>query len=181
MLPDKPSVFTLEALGTGHDKAVSKSRLDFNRYSNMIRGELVRLLQDEQGGKLLRWETVEGNTAYSTCLDALQNLFASNAQFQTDVRSETERMLVGNLGEEVFGNMENHEREKRTLMGVQFLLMELSCIVSSANLVGSELCVYIYHRPMEVMRKLLDSEYSGFRSANAGYLVYKPFGEDQKA
>lgn len=175
MLPDKPSVFTLEALGSEHKKAETKSRLDFNRYSSMIRSELQRLLYDESGAKVLRWDTVEGNSEYGLCAVALQRLFDSNTQFRTDIETETERMLVGNLGGDTWKSLGKAENDKRVATGVQFLLMELSCIASSANLLDSELSVYIYHRPMEVMRKLLDGEYEGFESPNAGYLVYEPF------
>ena len=177
MLPDRPSVHTLQALGISEKKAETKARLDFNRYRNMINKVLPDIVDNANDIELIQWNTLEKEKSYQDALNELQILYDTNTPFRSDVEEECVRMLRNNKAN-TYDALGEAERRQRIGHAVQFLLMELACVLSAPKTLQKEKVLYLYHRPMVVMQKLLEGAYDGKTRDNVGSFVYREFTEE---
>lgn len=177
MLPDVPSVKTLVAKGEPEMLAEKKSRLAFNNIATKVRMKAAECLS---ATRILRWKSetpVEESPLYHLSQDDVKQLFQTNEAFRREILSATRSVLQNHYGEG-WKKKDSLERGKLLSIGKDFLLMEIACILSAHEILGSQICLYIYHKPMPVLQKLLDGHFGEMPNVErwrTGYLAYHEF------
>lgn len=164
MIPDKPAIHTLQALGYEFKKAKEKAMLASNNLENKC-NRIIEQLTANDRFKIIRWDYIEANSSYVAALEQLTKLYSSNKQFQHDARSATQEVLKHNT--------DSILAAEAIEIGVQFLLMELAFIAHAADVLDQPHTAYIYHKEMPILENLLSGKYNLKAPGNAGYIIAK--------
>jgi cyclo(L-tyrosyl-L-tyrosyl) synthase len=153
VLPDKPARYTLYGYGYTPEEAAKTTKRKFHVLERSCRESIEALALDN--ARVVRWDEIEPREEYAGALQALDSLQAQDAMFHDDVVSSTRSIYEHSQ----FPKKRPLSLEEQIEKGTPFLIQEVAFMLSSANILGIEKAVHIYHRDIPVLSSLLRGKY----------------------
>ena len=161
MIPDEPAVFTLMALGKTQQDAERVARLKSNALENKC-NDIIRRL-DAQMVKVIRWRDIVPSTDYQQALVGIRQAYDSDMAFMDAILFATSNVLKN-------GGTVEPDLDAVTI-GIEFLFQELAFITRANLVLGERKTAYVYHKTMEVLKDIIDGQYSFKADPSVGFLT----------
>ena len=154
MIPDKPAVYTLMALGKIEQDAIRTARLK----SNVLENKCAKIIQrlNLNSVKIVRWKDIVSNEKYQNTLVEIKQAYDFDAEFRMAVRSTTASVLQSGVGVET---------------GIEFLFQELAFISQASQILGAGKIAYVYHKTMDILRDIIAGEYYFKADSCVGFIT----------
>ncbi len=152
MIPSAPSIYNYRAIGYDYKDAKEKSRLK----SNNLKHHTERAIGDRENVKIIDWDH-DISKHYAKELKDIYALYKTNAQFRTDCRNTTAKVLENKLKPRI-------DLEKAIDKGVNYLLKEFAGMSAIPKLFNKEQVAYIYHHEWPVYENYVNGVYGKERN-----------------
>ena len=165
-VPDKPSAYTLEALGYPPAQAARKARRQAKYLHNKIRRALGAL--DTSPGDIdemiLNSERLDKNPRYCSKLEECRQLFDQDPGFRKGCLASSYWVLENQANAKTLG----HDSLR---IAANYLLAEMPLFVDSVGILEQEASVFCYHECIPFLQDLFRGRYQLRVSANQGFTV----------
>nr|VFJ77595.1 MAG: cyclo(L-tyrosyl-L-tyrosyl) synthase [Candidatus Kentron sp. FW] len=163
-VPDKPSAYTLMAMGYEEKKANKKAKRQSNYLFNKIHEAIG---SDLDIVTLVNSDWLENCPIYWEKLDFLRELFDTNRRFREGCLA-TSRWVMENCA-----NRDDID-QYAVLTAVEYFLSELPLFIFGANILKTDHSVFAYHGCPEFLSKLFRDKLFGLVDGRHGYAIVQP-------
>jgi cyclo(L-tyrosyl-L-tyrosyl) synthase len=166
-IPDKPSAFTLEALGYEPEKAEWKAR----RQSQYLKNKLSRALRgcsysdEEIVGMILDWDTLLENPEYWSLYQRAGRLFQEDDIFRRECLDASRWVLEKRIYDE------SELTTEVLTSAARYLLAEIPLFADTARITGQSSSVFCYHQCPAFIENLLRGRYPYPIGQGQGFVV----------
>ncbi|MEU0042763.1 tRNA-dependent cyclodipeptide synthase [Streptomyces werraensis] len=164
-VPDRPSAYTLEALGYALARAEWKARRQGQYTRNKIRAAVEGVDVGECVTRVLGWAELQGVAAFGQLHAEGHALYERDDGFRAACREVSTWVLAGRLPDGQAPEAAHIDS------AVRYVLAELPLFLDTPAIVQAEASVFCYHQPPQVLRRLYERELVRHPAAGQGFAV----------
>jgi len=166
-VPDKPSAYTLEALGYSEKEADWKARKQSRWLKNKIRRALLKSGYEEADipNLILDWQMLSENNAYLQSYEYVLDTYKADKTFRKACLEASKWVLESKV--------EDTSKLSTDVLqsACRYLLTEIPLFVNTSNIIEKKASVFCYHQCVPIIENLFKGQFSVNTSQNQGFLV----------
>tara|TARA_Y100000310_G_C20447724_1_gene699222 strand:+ start:76 stop:696 length:621 start_codon:yes stop_codon:yes gene_type:complete len=160
--PDKPAEHNFRALGYPENKVRRKAKLNANLLINRIK-RILNSRGDKSKFKIVDWESeIMNNKHYISELNQMKKLYINNLNFRKTVKETTLEFL---------NNKINNYPRKSLDEASLYLIEELSFVLASPKIYGSNNVKYLYHKNWKIFEDFIKGKFDGKKRRNFSLVI----------
>jgi len=169
-IPDKPTTFTLQALGYDEKKATKKARRQCNYLKNKMTNALKAngIAEENATDFIIDSNRLSNNAVYLEKLNHCFDLFDQDSDFQAGCLSSSRWVLESQLDDESLIT------EKALFKAAKYFLAELPLFLWSSEIMNNKSTLFGYHNCPEFLHQLFTDRPANLLSQQQGFSVIKP-------
>lgn len=150
-IPDKPTAFTLRALGYTEQKIKKKMSKQLNWLNNKVKKAFEDNDFDYEQHRhlILNWDKLNKNLAYQEIYRETLETFHQDPDFKRECLQATNWVLEGKLPS-------CDITQERLEIAVDYLLAEIPLFIASKAIVKAEKSWFYYHQSVDILKKLFE-------------------------
>lgn len=164
-IPDKPTVYTLNALGYSLEKSIKQSNKQCRYLKNKIKKALLAIekTQEEIETIILDGEKLDNNLQFQNTYNKIVWNFENDAVFRADCLEASKWVLSTRAKDK------NQLTEGALQTAVKYFLYEIPIFIDSANIVNQESSLFCYHQAPNFLKKMYECGFDLKPESNQGF------------
>lgn len=164
-IPDKPTVYTLNALGYSIEKSVKQS----NKQCRYLKNKIKRALQsigkseDEVEAIILDGEKLDNNERFRSSYDKIIWNFENDSFFRANCMEASKWVLEAKVRDS------SQLTENALQTAVKYFLYEIPIFIDAANIIGKDSSLFCYHQAPSFLEKMYECEFDLKPQPNQGF------------
>lgn len=164
-IPDKPTVYTLNALGYSIQKSIKQSNKQCRYLKNKIKKALLSIekTEEEINAIILDGEKLENNKRFQNMYDKIVWNFENDSTFRSDCLEASKWVLETKIKDD------SQLTEEALQTAVKYFLYEIPIFIDTANIVNKESSLFCYHQAPSFLKKMYECGFNLKPQSNQGF------------
>ena len=164
-IPDKPTVYTLNALGYSIEKSIKQSNKQCRYLKNKIKKALLALEKTsvEIEAIILDGDKLETNSQFQSTYEEIVWNFENDPHFRTDCLEASKWVLETKIKDK------RQLTESALQTAVKYFLYEIPIFINTANIVQKESSLFCYHQAPNFLKKMYECRFNLKPESNQGF------------